>query len=92
MTNEHYSLKPEYIALVEELEGQGFTTSDAQGHADLHFEGKISDCIWHLTGNELSKLDSFDPTSRTATCVTCDAVFTITMNDSGIFLVNHRCI
>ncbi len=30
--------------------------------------------------------------TRTATCVTCDSVFTITMNDSGVFLVNHRCI
>ena len=29
--------------------------------------------------------------TRTATCVTCDNIFTVTINDSGIVLVNHRC-
>lgn len=38
-----------------------------------------------------NNIQQFYAPHRTATCITCDSVFTVTMNDSGIVLVNHRC-
>lgn len=51
----HYSMKPEYLKMIQELEEQGYTTSDAQGHADLHFENRIDICHWHQNIDELTE-------------------------------------
>lgn len=43
-TGGHYSMKPSYQRMVRSLEKKGYTTSDAQGMADLkhdpHFKKK----------------------------------------------------